>query len=271
MDRTEKIGLGVAGAGHVLLFAALSSHWLSVDPLKLDNEPIEISIADDVALRSAAPKIADAPPPPAASSPAPPDQAEPPTPVPAQPTPRVAVPAPVPTPSPKPLPKTQPRPPAPAPAAAQPKAKPGPAAPAKSRSPGLKLDTSDWMKPSSGANPQAKPSDGAPASTVGPAQQSALAAEIRRQIKPFWKAPTGADADQLRTTIAVRLARDGALIGDPEVVSTSGQTASNRGQVRLHQEQALKAVRLAAPFQLPPDLYDGWKSFTVNVDRKLSQ
>jgi hypothetical protein len=41
--------------------------------------------------------------------------------------------------------------------------------------------------------------------------------------------------------------------------------------VRLHQEQALKAVRLAAPFRLPPDLYDGWKSLNINVDKRLSQ
>ena len=34
MERAEKIGIGVAGAGHVLLFAALSTHWLSADPLK---------------------------------------------------------------------------------------------------------------------------------------------------------------------------------------------------------------------------------------------
>ncbi|MBP6031158.1 MAG: TonB C-terminal domain-containing protein [Sphingobium sp.] len=256
MDRTDKIGLGVAGAGHVLLFAALSAHWLTADPLKLDNEPIEISIADDMALRSAAPKIADAPPPPSGAQ----EAAAQPDDTPPAPAARDAAPEPLPVPTPTPV--TPPRQPA----------KPAtPTAPPKPKGSGLKLDTSDWMKPSAGANPQAKPSDGAPASSIGPAQQSALAAEIRRQIKPFWKAPTGADADLLRTTLSVRLARDGALVGDPQVVSTSGQTASNRGQVRLHQEQAIRAVRLAAPFQLPADLYDGWKSLSVTVDRKLSQ
>lgn len=247
MERAEKIGLGVAGAGHVLLFAALSTHWLSADPLRIDDAPIEISIADEVALRSNAPKISDAPPPPSSASEA--TEASEPTP----PAPREAVAEPTPDIASKPKPVVS--------------ALPAPAKPKPSR--GLRLDTSDWAQAGSGANPQTKPSDGAPASAIGPAQQSALAAEIRRQIKPFWKAPTGADADLLRTTISVKLARDGALIGDPQVVGTTGQTDSNRAQVRLHQEQALKAIRLAAPFHLPPDLYDGWKSFTVNVDRKL--
>lgn len=257
MDRAEKIGLSVASAGHVLLFAALSASWLAADPLKFDNAPIEISIADDVALQSTAPKIADAPPPPSGAD----QQADQPEPTPPAPSPRDTVAEPVPAPSPTPAPKPKPAASQPAKPATSPKPKAG----------GLKLDTSDWMKPASGANPQARASNGVPAATIGAAQQSALAAEIRRQIKPFWKAPTGADADQLRTTVAVKLARDGALIGNPEVISTSGQTASNRGQVRLHQEQALKAVRLAAPFRLPPDLYEGWKSLSITVDRKLSQ
>lgn len=245
MERTEKIGLGVAGAGHVLLFAALSTHWLSADPLRIDEAPIEISIADEVALRSTAPKISDAPSPSAAESM--------PQPEPTPPAPREAVAEPVPDIAPKPRPVVS--------------ATPAPAKPKPSR--GLRLDTSDWAQAGSGANPQAKPSAGAPASTIGPAQASALGAEIRRQIKPFWKAPTGADVELLRTTVAFRLARDGSLIGDPEVIATTGQTQSNSAQVRIYQEQALKAVRLAAPFHLPVDLYDGWKSLNINFDKRL--
>ncbi len=248
MERAEKIGLGVAGAGHVLLFAALSTHWLSADPLRIDEAPIEISIADEVALRSAAPKISDAPPPAAAAE-------NTPQPEPVQPAPREAVAEPVPDIAPKPKPK---------PVVSAPSA---PAKPKPSR--GLRLDTSDWAQAGTGVNPQAKPNSGAPASTIGPEQKSALGAEIRRQIKPYWKAPTGADVELLRTTVAFRLARDGSLIGDPEVVATTGQTQSNSAQVRIYQEQALKAVRLAAPFHLPVDLYDGWKSLNINFDKRL--
>ncbi|MGD9810937.1 MAG: cell envelope biogenesis protein TolA [Sphingobium sp.] len=265
MERAEKIGLGVASAAHVLLFAALSLSWFGrPDPLRLRPEPIEVSIADEVALKSVARKLAETPPPPA------PGEIEGP--------PEKAVQADEPT-APKPdradpVPDTLPKPEARA--QQQPKADPKPAPPAEkkqaqSRGSKLSLDTSDWTKSSTRADARAKPTDGAQASTVGPAQASALAAEIRRQIKPFWKAPTGADADLLRTTVAVDLARDGSLASDPRVIDTTGVTASNSAQVRLHQEQAVKAVRLAAPFNLPPALYEGWKSFSVNVDRKLSQ
>ncbi|AXB77547.1 hypothetical protein TQ38_014395 [Novosphingobium sp. P6W] len=68
-----------------------------------------------------------------------------------------------------------------------------------------------------------------------------------------------------------RLARDGSLSGEPEVVSTTGQNAANQAQVTRHQEQAIRAVKLAAPFNLPDDLYEGWKVVTTNFDRRLSQ
>ena len=65
MERTEKIGLGIATAAHVLLFGVLSSNFLpSPNPLKLNTPPIDVSMVDEVALRSAAPKVSFEPPPP---------------------------------------------------------------------------------------------------------------------------------------------------------------------------------------------------------------
>jgi hypothetical protein len=63
---------------------------------------------------------------------------------------------------------------------------------------------------------------------------------------------------------------DGSLNGDPIVVSQSGITASNEAQKGRHAEQAIRAVRLAAPFKLPPELYDHWKVVTSTFDRRLS-
>ena len=101
--------------------------------------------------------------------------------------------------------------------------------------------------------------------------QASLAAEIRRQLKPHWKAPTGADVEQLRTELSIRLARDGSVT-DVDVLRTSGQTASNRPQVKLHQEQAVRAVRLASPFRLPAEYYDAWKLLSpIGFDKRLSQ
>lgn len=89
-------------------------------------------------------------------------------------------------------------------------------------------------------------------------------------MRPHWRAPSGADAEQLRTVLAISLARDGS-VDTIRVVRTTGQTDSNRGQVKLHQEAAAKAVRLAAPFILPSELYDTWKALELGFDRRLGQ
>jgi hypothetical protein len=101
--------------------------------------------------------------------------------------------------------------------------------------------------------------------------QASLRAEIKRQLKPHWKAPTGADAELLRTELSISLAPNGGVT-HVEVLRTTGQTASNRPQVKLHQEQAVRAVRLASPFRLPAEYYDSWKLLSpIGFDRKLSQ
>lgn len=329
MDRAEKIGLGVATAGHVLLFGLLSTAFLSApDPLKLHSPPMDISMVDEVALRSTAPRISTTPPPPseapekgpaaeaAPDSPAPPEpKAAPPEPAPPEPAPSVK-PAPAP---PKPLPATKPvarakpkpaalpKPtlakPTPAkstPARATP-AKPSPAkaatakpaakaTSAKPRAPlKLALDKPDaagqgkaaqsrgsklgpnFLKGIDSDTPASRPSAAPAASAIGPAQKAALDAEIRRQIKPYWKAPTGADAEQLRTVVQVELNKDGSIADGPDIVQTTGTTDANRTQVKLHQELAIKAIKLAAPFRLPADLYDGWKSLRISLDKRLSQ
>jgi outer membrane biosynthesis protein TonB len=109
-----------------------------------------------------------------------------------------------------------------------------------------------------------------PAAAAGPAVQASLGAEVRRQLKPHWKAPTGADAEQLRTEVVISLGEDGR-VADVRIVGTSGQTASNRPQVPLHQEHAVRAVRLASPFRLPAQYYQAWKQLRVTFDKRLSQ
>jgi outer membrane biosynthesis protein TonB len=128
---------------------------------------------------------------------------------------------------------------------------------------------SDFLSGVSGAtSTQGK---GAPAAALGPAAVSALNGAISRQLKPHWSSPQGVDVEQLVTTVRFRLNPDGSLAGEPQVLRTTGQTAANAAQVKRHQEQAVRAVKLAAPFNLPEDLYNGWKVVTTNFDRRLSQ
>ncbi len=66
MERTEKVGLGVAAAGHVLLFAILSLGIVSTARLPPPHtEPIDVQLVDLIGMRSAAPKAAAEPPAPA--------------------------------------------------------------------------------------------------------------------------------------------------------------------------------------------------------------
>ena len=309
MERTEKIGLGVATAGHVLLFGLLSAGFLATpNPLKLKTPPMEVSMVDEVALQSTAPKLSAEPPPPSVApeqgptqdaAPAPePEPAPEPVPVPPKPQPK-------PTPAPpKPQPKAAPEKPKPAPpkkevAKAAPKPKPAPEKPAPPKKPApekpkatapskpaAKASTKPAAKTPARASGQGKadkpkgsllgddflkgidtsadaprkPPAPAPATAMGPAQKAALDAELRRQLKPHWRPPSGADADRLVTLLEVRLDKSGAVIGTPEVIDQLGVTASNRPQAKLHAERAIQAVKLASPFRnMPPEFYDQWK------------
>jgi hypothetical protein len=250
-DRVEQTGLGVAFAGHVLLFGILSAGYFAINPPQpIERQPIEVALVDEVGLESGAPEIStEAPAPKLAEVDAP---IEPMPPAPPEPEP-VAKAAPQPKPAIKPAPKTETK--------ASP-AKQKPAA-AGGRLRGLLRGLSD--------EDSASTSTKAPAATMSSAVQSSLAGAVRRQIKPHWVGPTGADVELLRTILEVRLAKDGSLIGDPRLVDQTGINASNRAQAQLHRERAMRAVRLAAPFQLPAQYYEGWKSMKVTFDWRLSQ
>jgi hypothetical protein len=144
MERAEKIGLGVATAGHVLLFGLLSVGFLATpNPLKLNSPPMDVSLVDELDLKSAAPQISTQPPPPSVAPEEGPTEDAAPAPVP-EPAP-IPEPEPVPAPPPKPAPPKavpKPAPPKPAPAPpkkdvpkAAPKPKPAPEKPAQKPAP----------------------------------------------------------------------------------------------------------------------------------------
>ncbi len=282
MDRAEQAGLGVALAGHIALFAALSLGLLSAPELpKLDSQPVEVTLATEVDLRSASP--APAPPAPAQAEP------EPPAPILAAPPPPPLIKKPQPKPEPKPVAKLEPAPkPKPKP---KPKAetKPKPVKVAKAdpearRRPGLSnsivaglSDTptpAKTSRPSKIAPPAAPPAEpaGVSAAAMTGAQKASLNSLIYTQLRPHWRPPSGADAELLITRLSVRLNKDGSLASDPEVITQDGINDSNRSQAKLHADRAIQAVRRAAPFNLPVQFYDGWKWLKpLNFDGRLSR
>jgi outer membrane biosynthesis protein TonB len=281
MDRTEATGLGIAFAGHAALLGVLALGFATVKLPVPKSDPIEVSFVEEVGIQSTAPVPSaeepapllapeEGPPAPAATAPMPE-----PLPVPRvqpPPAPRLAPAPPRPAPAPKAV--QRPQPPRPAPpqpkAAAKPAPKAAPAQQAVKANAARPTGRLNGLLAGLGARDTQSKAITPPAKAAGPAVQAALSSEIRRQLKPHWKSPTGADVEQLRTTVRVSLARSGAIEGIG-AVSTTGQTASNRGQVKLHQEQAIRAVRLAAPFRLPAEHYDAWKDIAPVFDRRLSQ
>jgi len=287
--KDEAAALLLAVLAHVALVA-----WLMLKPptpaLLPLPERMTVTIANEVADKSTSPD------PNAQAAPAiAPVIAENPVPEPAP------EPAPAPAPAPKPLPPPPPRPvvkPVPQPAKAQPvkaqpakvqpqPAKPQPPKPQATKPVPAKPATKPTGKPAGGGGsrigsdflkgipggqtPGAK-ANTPPAQAIGPAVKSALSGAITRQLRPKWVAPQGAEADLLVTVLAWDMNADGTLAGVPRVVSQSGITDANRAQAQRHAEQAIRAVRLAAPFDLPPDLYAAWKHVTsFRFDRKLSQ
>lgn len=284
----ERIGLGVAIAAHVALFG-----WLALDQPGRDAvappERMTVSFAEEVTLQATAPEPAVETAPEVAPTrgeaaaelePLPVARPEP-KPQP-QPMPRV-----IPTAQPRPVPKAAPirTPPKAAPTAkptakpfSKPAAKAAPkAAPADSRTRrrpdapnGASRVGDDFLKGLPGGQ-TAGAATTPPAARAGPQVAASLSQAIARQLKPRWVAPQGADADLLVTFVRFNLNRDGSLAGSPQIISQSGVTEANSAQKGRHAEQAIRAVQLAAPFELPDQFYESWKTVTSRFDRKLSQ
>lgn len=279
LRREERIGLVLAIALHGALLVALALRAAS--PPVVLPQPISVTLSNEVGLTPAAPTHADA----AAAEAPRPGTVRPTAPVP------VAPPAPAPQTIEKPLPvpaqvaMTKPR-------LAMTAAKP-PAAPAARPTRKHAATVEDWSLADPNSSPEPRPAgasrigadflkgvtDGkasGKAATQGAAAtgpvRAALSAEITRQLKPHWVAPEGVDADRLVTLLDWDLNPDGSLAGSPQVVRQLGIDDSNRPQAARHAEQAIRAVRLAAPFSLPPRYYGTWqhvRSFAFN--RALSQ
>ncbi len=285
-------GVVLAGLAHVGLVAWLV--WMPRPALLPPPERVMVTLSGEVGEQASAPSRKEAAPAVA------PVLSKDPLPEPAP----VVIPKVLPTPVPKvmpppaarvvqpPVPKPVPRP-APAPVVKReiPKPPPRPVPPPRPQS----RVGGDFLSGESVSNPQTGPRSGGasklgddflkgvsasqargksstPAGAAISAQvRSSLVSEVSRQIKPKWQAPSGVDVDLLATTIEWDLNPDGTLVGPPRFVSQLGVNGANSAQATRHREQAIRAIRLASPFILPPKFYAGWQHLRFTFDRKLSQ
>lgn len=248
LARDERISLGIAAAVHIALFAALAMYDRAPARIAIP-ERMEVSLAEEVSLTSTAPDPAAAP-----SAAVAPELSSDPAPV-SEPAPEPVAVEPV-----RAVVSSQPRPTA----SVAPRPQP---TPTPTRRAGGSRIGADFLEGNSASDSNSNSSSSS--ANFGSAEAASLNSAISRQLKAHWSAPQGVDAELLVTIVRFRLNPDGSLTGNPSCSRQSGVTASNNAQKGLHCERAIRAVRLAAPFNLPEQFYDKWKLINSRFDRRL--
>jgi outer membrane biosynthesis protein TonB len=248
--RAERAGLGISAAAHVALFAVLSLGFFAApQPLIVPQAPVDVSLVDEVALEAASPN-------PATETPAPSIAPEI-----APPEPEAAPPEPVAPPQPEAVAK-----PTSKPALVKPLAKPAPPKTVAKPTPprGSRLGN-DFLK-GIGDQPLASTSQTPRTAKVGAQEMASLVAAIRRQVQPCADRINnpGPGANTISTKLNLRLNQDGSFAARPIVVSQSGVDDENGRYAKRVGELAASAFVQCAPFELPAELYEGWKNFNLN-------
>ncbi|MGC5799961.1 cell envelope biogenesis protein TolA [Sphingomonas sp. NFX23] len=279
MDRSEKIGLGVAVVGHVLLFGALSLGFLAAPelPKKIEQQPIDVSLVPDVALEATAPQSAETPAQSIAPDEGAPEDAAPPAPEEAEPEPKPdpVPPAPQPKPTPpKPAPKPQPAP-EPKP---QPKPKPAPPKPVAKPAPVPKPVVKPQPKPEKAPPAKAAPAKSAP--TKAAAKPSAAPAKTSSSASSSKSAKPSSTKGSGSTAEAKASRPRGSRLGDnflkglsadpspskseaPKAAKLGAQAAANIGSAILRQ------VQPCANRQVTPG--PGAERIRVTINLKLNR
>lgn len=273
MDRAEKLGLGAAVGGHVVLLGAMAAGlFLSNEPVK-KPEAISVSLVGAIAEVSTAPDaMQEESAPPAAA------EAEPAEPPPA-PTPVLKIEKPVEKPQVKPVEKPVKRD-APAPAKTAVKKVPVKQPPAKVAAAATKSGKGTTpAKPGGfsksfedsinnvGKAPGAGKAVGTPAAKSGAEVKRSVTALLGPQIQRRVESctPTGIELDRIITTVTLSLDESGRLLS----VSYGGQTGvndSNRPQADPLKQCILQSVKAASPYRgLDAEYHDVWKSHSMRI------
>ena len=271
MDQTDKMGLGVAVGGHILLLGAMVlGLFMSTERLK-KPEPIAVSLVGEVAEVSTAPDaIQEEPAPPAAGEVEP---VEPP------PSPVMQIEKPVEKPQIKPVEKPAKRD-VPIPTKAAVKKVPVKQPPAKtktaaaksgksttpSRPGGLSKSFEDSIN-NVGKAPGAGKAVGIPAAKTGAEVKRSVSASLASQIRSRVRAcaPSGVEISQIETFVTLSLESSGRLT-NVQFNKQVGVNDSNRPQADPLKQCILQSVRAASPFSgLDPEYHDVWKSHALRL------
>lgn len=267
----EGVGLFAAVILHALILAVLALQFLFAAPEPPASNRMTVSLATEVSLESTAPNPA-----PESRAAIAPTLGENPLPEADAPVPEARPEAPVTPPQARTPPRTQPRTPPRTRTPprdrsrdrSRPDRTPAPT-PTRSASNAGGGRIGDNFLEGQGSSTQSDNTT-APAATFGRRERAALGSAITRQLRPHWNAPSGVDAEKLISTVSWQLNQDGSLKRTPTCqTKASSVTDSNRPQARLHCERAIRAVQLAAPFNLPEQFYSRWDDLEWQFDRRL--
>ena len=266
IDKAERTGFGLAVAGHILLFAALSMGLAMRNAaVHLPQDAMDVELVGPIGLHSSLPQPATEAP---AESQAPeqgkPSEADTPA------REAVAKPEPVPTPRISDVPALKAEPVKRA-ALSDDFIKDIRAAAAKERKATGKRLGPDFLK---GISAEATNGKGAaPRAAITGPQMAGLAAAIRAQVKPCYNVPLGgAGAERIVTSLRLRFNRDGSVIGTPAIVDHSGVTDENQGYLRQMDDAARRAVLRCSPLKLPLELYQGgWEDIIFDFRPEAMQ
>ena len=272
MDRVEKVGLGAAIGGHVILLGAFGLGLLaSADTIK-KQESISVSLVGEIADVSTAPDaIQEESAPPATGDTAP---IEPPP----APTPVMQIEKPVAKPVQKPA-KPNTAPPLakvaakkePVKTAATPPKTVKAAAPSgKGSTPakpgGLSRNFEDSIN-NIGKAPGAGKAVGTPAArsaaVIRSAASNTISAEVRPLIPPC--TPRTSDNSSLKVFVALNIGQSGNLL-DASVYKLLGETTSNAAQIPQVKQCVLNSLRAASPYSLNPEEFETWKNHKVQIE-----
>lgn len=273
MDRAEKLGLGAAVGGHVVLLGAMAAGlFLSNEPLK-KTEAISVSLVGEIAEVSTAPDAVQeesAPPAIAEAEPAEP---------PPSPTPVMKIEKPVEKaqvkPAEKPVKRDVPPPAKTAVKKAPVKQPPKKIAAAATKSgkgttpakPGGFSKSFEDSINNVGKTPGAGKAVGTPAAKSGAevkrSVSTSLASQIRSRVRAC--APSGVEINQIETFVTLSLEPSGRLT-NVQFNKQTGVNDSNRPQADPLKQCILQSVRSASPFSgLDPEYHDIWKSHALRL------
>lgn len=252
MDRVEKVGLGAAIGGHVILLGAFGLGLLaSADTIK-KQESISVSLVGEIADVSTAPDaIQEESAPPAAGDTAP---SEPPP----APTPVMPIEKPVAKPVQKPAAKVA--------AKNAPVKQPPTKAATPTKPGGLSRNFEDSIN-NIGKAPGAGKAVGTPAAKTATEVRRSVGVSIAGQIRSRVRAcaPSGIDINKIETFVTLSLEPSGKLTSvrfDKQV----GVTDSNQPQAGPLKDCILQAVRAASPYDgLDPEYHDVWKTHALRL------